>query len=184
MKKFIVILLLGGMTSLASAQVYSTKNGFIRFFSSTPVENIEAKNNQVNCALDTKLNKLVFKVLIKSFEFEKALMQEHFNENYMESDKIPNASFVGNIVNAGELNYAKAGVYKVTVEGDLNIHGVMKKVKESGTLEVSQGKIRLKSKFRVKPKDFQIKIPAAVATKIAESIEVSVDCLLSPLEKK
>jgi hypothetical protein len=166
------------------AQVLVTKNGYIRFFSTTPVENIEAKNNQVNCALDSKNNKLIFKVLIKSFVFEKALMQEHFNENYMESDKFPSASFTGKITNINELNLSKNGIYKVSVEGEMSIHGVAKNVKESGTAEVKDGKVRLKAKFNVKPKDYQIKIPAAVATKIAESIEVSVDCSLSPMDKK
>jgi len=182
------ILILTGLITILTyslgAQVFVTKNGYIRFFSTTPVENIEAKNNQVNCALDTKNNKLIFKVLIKSFVFEKALMQEHFNENYMESDKIPSASFNGKIANISELNLSKNGIYKVNVEGELNIHGVAKNVKETGTAEVKDGKIRLKAKFTVKPKDYQIKIPAAVETKIAESIEVNVNCNLSLMDKK
>ncbi|HRY32344.1 MAG TPA: YceI family protein [Bacteroidales bacterium] len=167
----------------AAAQKYITKNGKISFFSSTPIENIEAHNKQVNSALDATTGEFVFKVLMKSFAFEKALMQEHFNENYVESDKFPNATFNGKIVNLSEINFSKAGVYPVTIQGDLTIHGVTKKINEKGTVEVKDGKVNGKAKFYVKPADYNISIPKTVMKNIAESIEVTVDVMLEKLNK-
>ena len=96
------------------AQKYMTKNGNIKFYSETPMETIEATNNQVNAALDTQTGDLVFKVLIKSFQFEKALMQEHFNENYMESDKMPNSTFKGKVTNLSAIDFTKEGTYEAS----------------------------------------------------------------------
>ncbi len=163
------------------AQKYMTKNGHIRFFSSTPLENIEAHNRQVNSALDVSSGDFVFKVLIKSFEFEKALMQEHFNENYMESDKFPNASFNGKVTNISSITLTKDGTYNADVEGKLTIHGVTKDIKEKGTFTVKDGVILGFSKFNVKVADYEIKIPGAVVNNIAESIEVTVDVKLEKL---
>ena len=97
--QFSFLLIFGLLISLpAFSQKYLTKNGSIRFYSETPMETIQADNKQVNSALDVQTGDFVFKVLIKSFLFEKALMQEHFNENYMESDKMPDATFTGKIL--------------------------------------------------------------------------------------
>ena len=93
------------VASAGYSQKYITKNGYIKFYSETPMETIEAHNRQVNSALDISTGDFVFKVLIKSFEFEKALMQEHFNENYMESDKFPDATFTGKITNLSSINF-------------------------------------------------------------------------------
>jgi polyisoprenoid-binding protein YceI len=160
------------------SQKYMTKNGHIRFYSSTPMEDIEAHNRQVNAALDATTGDFVFKVLIKSFEFEKALMQEHFNENYMESHKFPNATFQGKITNLSEMNFAKDGTYNANIEGKLTIHGVTKDISEKGTFTVKDGVVQGFSKFNVKVADYEIKIPGAVVNNIAESIEVTVDVKL------
>lgn len=167
-----------------NAQVYITKTGFIKFFSSTPAENIDGRNKAVNCAYDVKNNNLVFKVLIKSFEFEKALMQEHFNENYMESEKFPSANFSGKVTNIKDVNFAKDGIYKVTVEGNLTIHGVTKKVSETGTFEVKGDKLLVKAKFNVRQADYDIKIPAAVAKSFNDFMEVTVDVTLDKMNTK
>ncbi len=169
------------ISSSAIAQKYITKNGNISFFSSTPVEDIEAHNNQVNAALDTESGDFVFKVLIKSFKFEKALMQEHFNENYMESHKYPNATFVGKLKNANEINFSKPGKYDATIAGKLTIHGVTQDITESGTFEVEGDAIHGKSKFMVRVADYDIKIPKTVINNIAKEIEVTVDVSLKPL---
>lgn len=174
----ITVILLG---TSAIAQKYITKNGNISFFSSTPVEDIEAHNNQVNAALDTDSGDFVFKVLIKSFKFEKALMQEHFNENYMESHKFPNATFVGKVENKDDIDFSKPGKYDVKISGKLTIHGVSQDISENGTFEVKEGEINGFSKFKVKVADYDIKIPKTVINNIAEEIEVTVDVNLKPL---
>jgi len=168
-------------STLANAQKYMTKSGTIKFYSETPVEKIEASNRQVNSALDFSTGNFVFKVLIRGFEFEKALMQEHFNENYMESEKFPNSTFNGRIINIKDVNLAKDGVYKVVAEGDLSMHGVTNKVKASGSLEVKGGKVSGKATFDVAPNDYNISIPKAVIKNISESIKVDVNVTLDKL---
>ena len=167
----------------AQAQKFITKSGNIRFFSSTPIEDILAHNRQVNSALDQQTGDFVFRVLMKSFQFEKALMQEHFNENYVESDKFPNATFTGKVTNIKDIDFDKNGIYNAIVEGDLTIKGVTKKVSEKGTFEVKDGKVIGKSTFNVLVEDYGIKIPGAVAKNIAKSIQIDVDVNLEKLVK-
>jgi len=182
MKKITTLLAIILLTaSLANAQKYMTKSGTIKFYSETPMEKIEATNRQANSALDFSNGNFVFKVLIRGFEFEKALMQEHFNENYMESEKFPNSTFNGKITNIKDVNLQKDGVYKVVVEGDLAMHGVTNKVKVNGTLEVKGGKVIGKAVFNVAPKDYNINIPKAVINNIAEAIQVDVNVSLDKL---
>lgn len=166
------------MAGLCFGQKYITKTAYVYFFSTTPAEDIVAKNRQVNVAFDRSNGKIIFKVLMKSFAFDKALMQEHFNKNYVESDKYPEASFKGKIINLKDINFKKGGVYKVTVEGNLNIHGVTKKIREEGTIQIKGEKIVLKAKFLVKTADYEIKIPKASINNIAETIEINVEANL------
>jgi hypothetical protein len=183
MKKITTLLVIALLTStLVNAQKYMTKGGTIKFSSETPMEKIEAVNHQANSALDFSSGNFVFKVLIRGFEFEKALMQEHFNENYMESEKFPNSTFSGKISNLKDVNLGKDGVYKVVVEGDMTMHGVTNKIKVNGTLEVKAGKVTAKSSFNVAPKDYNITIPKAVIKNIAEAIQVDVMVQLDKLE--
>ena len=180
MKKLFLLLILGAATiTFAQAQRYMTRSGRITFFSSTPLENIEAINNEVSCVIDAAKGDVALIVPIKSFKFEKALMQEHFNENYMESDTYPKAEFRGSIQNAGGVNYAKDGSYPVTVSGKLTIHGVTRNVTAPGTISVKGGQATASSKFKVRPDDYGIKIPSLVVGKIAKEIEVTVNCVLS-----
>jgi len=181
--QFSFLIIFGLLISLPGfSQKYLTKNGSIRFYSETPMETIQADNKQVNSALDVQTGDFVFKVLVKSFLFEKALMQEHFNENYLESDKFPNATFQGKIINLSSIDFSKEGTYEALVEGDLTIHGVTNKISEKGTFTVKAGdKVHGNSKFMVKPADYQIKIPNTVMKNIAETIEVTVDVELSKI---
>jgi hypothetical protein len=168
----------------ANGQKFMTKNGYIGFFSHTPVEDIKADNNQVAGALDISTGELVFQVLIKSFHFEKALMEEHFNENYMESDKFPKSTLKGKIINLSDVDFTKPGKYDVTVEGDLNIHDVTNKVSVKGTIEVVTEGINATSKFNIVPEDYKISIPGVVRDNIAKNLEVTVTMKYSPVEKK
>jgi polyisoprenoid-binding protein YceI len=179
MKKVFFLILIGIILSQGVfAQRYLTKTGKISFFSKTALENIEAHNNQVNSALDTKTGDFVFKVLMKSFEFEKALMQEHFNENYVESDKFPNATLKGKVNNVNKIDFSKNGSYNAEIEGDLTIHGVTQSVKVSGTFEVKDGKVNGKSKFTILLADYEISVPSPVVDNIAKEIEITVDVML------
>ncbi len=182
--RLILLLILGfGSTQVKSQDLYMTRNGKISFFSKTPMENIDGTNNEVLSVLDIKKGDLAFAVLVKGFHFEKALMEEHFNENYMESTKFPKATFQGKILNLGEVAFQKDGRYPVQVEGNLTIHGVIKKTTVTGEIFVSGGKVSSKSNFKIKVKDFNIEIPGVVSDKIAEDIDVTVDCAYQPKEK-
>ena len=184
MKKIILFLCLAlGFAMGLQAQRYVTKNGFIRFYSDGAIEKIEATNRQVNAALDLGTGDFVFKVLLKSFTFEKALMQEHFNENYVESDKFPNATFLGKIVNCKDVNVSKDGTYPVTVDGKLTIHGETKQVNEKGTIEVKNGKLMAKAKFNIALADYKITIPSAVANNISKTVEINIETALDKLNQ-
>lgn len=184
MKKLVVLaILIAAFSVSAIAQKFITKNGYIRFYSDAAMEKIEATNHQVNAALDLSTGDFVFKVLMKSFEFEKALMQEHFNENYIESDKYPNSIFQGKILNIKDVNQEKDGEYPVNVEGKLTIHGVTKPIKEKGVIVVGKGKVTGKSKFNVLLADYKIEIPKAVLKNIAESVEVTVEVAMDKANK-
>lgn len=184
MKKHIAAIFITCLFTIgAAAQTYITRNGRITFFSKAPVENIEANNNEVTSFLDIKKGEVAFVALIKSFKFKKALMEEHFNENYMESNTFPKAIFKGNIINLNKINFNKDGSYPVTVKGNLTLHGVVKAMEVPGTINVTSGKISAASTFNIKLKEYNIKIPAAVENKIAETISITVDCKYDPLKK-
>lgn len=165
----------------ASAQKFSTRSGNISFFSKTPMENIEATNHNVTSIVDLSTKDIAFNVLMKSFEFEKALMQEHFNEKYVHSDKYPNAKFKGKILESDDLT--RAGVHNVTVEGEMDMHGVVKKYTAKGTLDVSDAGVKGKCKFNITLADHKIEIPSVVAEKIAKAVEVTVDMDYKPMTK-
>lgn len=176
MKIILTILLLVATTSL-KAQIFLTRNGFIGFYSTTPLEDIKAENKQVYAVIETAKKILAFTLLVKGFEFPKKLMQEHFNENYIESDRFPKASFTGDYT--GNVDIRKNGVYPVTVQGQLTLHGITKPVKVPATIEVQNDKLIGSCNFQITPGDFEIKIPALVREKIAKQIDVrvQVDCV-------
>ncbi|MEO5683539.1 MAG: YceI family protein [Chitinophagaceae bacterium] len=177
MKKIYVFLMaLCCFLHVKAQQVFTTRHGQISFFSRTPMENIDALNNEVASAFNMQTGEIGFAVLIKSFHFERALMEEHFNENYMESDKMPKAGFKGKINNITSVDFTKDGSYNVTAEGEMTIHGVAKKIAVPGTIIVKGGLPQVIVKFKLAPKEYNIQIPSLVADKIAGSMNVSVDC--------
>jgi hypothetical protein len=181
MKHLMITLLMAlGISAVHAQGLYMTKNGQISFFSKTSMENIDATNNEVMSILNTQTGDLVFQVLVKGFHFQRALMEEHFNENYVESDKYPKATFKGKISNLSSVNFSKDGSYPVTVQGDLNIHNVTQKVSAPGTVTVKGGKIEAVSKFTIKLKDYAVVIPSLVADKISETLDLNVDCKYEP----
>lgn len=155
---------------------YRFESGKIHFFSEAPLENIEADAKEFVAILNPSNRKFAFSVFINKFKFEKALMQEHFNENYMESEKYPKATFSGTINENVDL--LKDSTYKVTVTGKLNIHGVEKDRTMDATVTVKNGKMDISSKFKVKLEDHDIEIPTMVVKNIAEVIDVDINATL------
>ncbi|MBK9271136.1 MAG: YceI family protein [Saprospiraceae bacterium] len=175
MQKLFFICLIGFFSLSLQAQKYFSKNASIRFYSDTPFEKIDAVNSTANTVLDISTGQIEFAVLVKGFQFEKALMEEHFNENYLESTKYPKSTFKGMIETPTSVNWSKPGSYKVNVKGKLSIHGVTKDVSIPSMFIISEDGITGKSKFKVVPGDYGIKIPSVVKDKIAQEIEISVE---------
>src|SRR5580698_718869 len=140
---FLVFLLAAVRPSNAEAQLYSTRSGFIGFYSKTPLEDVRGENGQVYAVIDAGKKNLAFSALLKGFIFVKELMQEHFNENYVESDKYPKTTFVG--AYTGEVHLDRDGVYPVMVKGNLTLHNVTRNIEVPATLEVKAGKLTGKS---------------------------------------
>lgn len=174
-----IALLLSGM---AHAQTkYMTRTGSVNFVAEGPVkDDVKAVNNQAACVLDVATGDILFQIAIKSFVFKKALMQEHFNENYMESHKYPKAVLKGKIVDMSAVNLSKNGKYPVGVSGEMEIHGVKKQVSEKGILEVKDGKILLSANFQVVLAEYGIEIPKIVEDKLAKVADVQLQMELNP----
>lgn len=165
------------ITVYTNAQdLWITRNGSISFHAGTALEDIDANNNDVASLMNIKTGEIAFTVLIKSFHFRRALMEEHFNENYMESTKFPKSTFTGKITDPSGVNFGKDGSYLVSVEGDLTIHGETRKVSAPANITVSGGKISATSTFKVMMADYKISIPGVVADKISKEAKVEVKC--------
>ncbi len=182
MKNLFILIVFASFSINISAQKFITKNGYVSFFGHTHLEDIKADNNQVASILDTSNGELVFQVLMNSFHFERALMEEHFNENYVESEKFPKSIFKGKITNLTEVKFSKSGIYNVNIDGEIEIHGVAKPLSVKGTIEIVKDGIIAKSNFNIKPEDYNITIPGVVREKIAKEMEVTVEMNYSALK--
>ena len=182
MKK--VILLIAGVviTSLTHAQIYAAKSCVTHFFSKTSMKDIEAKSNTAKPVLDAASGNFQMRVQNTSFKFESSFMEEHFNENYMESEKYPYATFKGKINE--KVDYAKDGETKVTCTGTMEMHGTTQQITISGTVTVKGKEVTLYSKFKVKPADYKIKVPSLYVKEIAEEIDVDITTVMEPYVKK
>jgi len=159
------------------AQTYVTRNGNVSFYSKTPLEDIKAENSQAFAAVDLTKKSVAFTLLQRNFLFPKQLMQEHYNENYVESDKFPKAQFSGTFT--GDIAN-RPGTYKVQVSGQLTLHGVTQPVTVPAELEMQEGKMTAKAAFAVKPSDYNIKIPSLVKDKIASQINIQIVAVCQP----
>lgn len=183
MKTIIISILIFASASLMAQEKYITRTGHVSFFSEAPMENIEAHNHQVTSILNVTNGDMVFSMLMKGFEFEKALMQEHFNESYVESEKFPKSTFKGSIQDFDMVNLKEGQKTEVEVKGDLKIHGVTKEYNVTGTIEKKEGNIMAYAQFPIKVADHDIKIPAGKVNNIAEEVEVTVDLSYEPYGK-
>lgn len=175
MHKFILLPMVALLTicSLSAQEALITRNSTTTFFSHAPLEDIEAVNNRTTAALNLEKGEIVVKMLIKHFEFENALMQEHFNENYMESEKYPSAVFQGTFTMEKPIDLNVNGEHTVQVEGTLTIHGVKQPHTGTATITVEDREVSAVTQFIARPKDFDIEIPTVVVRNIAEEIQVT-----------
>lgn len=168
--KYLITLFFICLVWTANAQLFTTQTGEISFFSKTPMEDIDAVNKQVGSIINSATNEVAVQMRVTNFIFPNKLMQEHFNENYLETDKYPNATFKGKIKESIDLKVA--GTYAVTAAGTATIHGVSRPVELKGTL-VSTGKtVALTCQFDIHLDEYKIAIPKIVFKKIAEVIKV------------
>lgn len=196
MKNLIVTVFAMLAVSSLNAQIYKAKDGGteVTFFSSSPLEDITATNKGAIVVLNSTTNDIQVRISIQNFKFKNALMEEHFNENYMETDKkvtdaSGNASYpYRNAVFKGKINekmdYTKDGETKVTVTGKMEIHGVTKDVTLDGTLTKKGHEVIVNSKFKIKVADYNIQVPSIYVKNIAEVVDVSINSTLEPFQKK
>ena len=177
----LISLLAGQFSLLAQNTVFSTKRGEVSFYSKAPLEDIEAENNMVISLINTGNNEIVVRVPIRQFQFSNKLMQGHYNENYMESERYPHATFKGRINES--IDFSKPGTYDVSATGILNVHGTNQKRVLNGKLQVANTGIKLDSKFDILLEDHKIEIPRLVFNKIAEKIAVTASFSYQPYQK-
>jgi hypothetical protein len=171
-RSLIILLVVLFQTQIISAQRYSTRDGLAEFYSHAPLEDIRAQNKKVQCLLNAETGDVAFRIRIADFQFRKKLMQEHFNEKYMESEKYPEATFTGTL---GEFSTSATAPQQVVAKGKLTIHGITHEVAIPGTVTFSAAGVRMNSKFTVKLDDYKITIPQILWQNIAEEIEVTID---------
>lgn len=177
MKNKVFLILFFILGNVVFSQKMITRAGEIKFEASVPAfEPVAAVNNSVSAILDESNGEFAALALIKAFKFKIPLMEEHFNENYMESNQFPKATFKGRIINFDISKLSASANYDL--EGDLSIHGVTKKIRTKITLAPKDGKLRVTNNFTVKAQDFNIKIPSIVKSKVSEDVNVSVDFIL------
>jgi polyisoprenoid-binding protein YceI len=160
---------------------FMTKTGRVTFFSTSILEDIEARNTAAAAVLDLSGGQLAFSVPIKEFIFKRTLMQEHFNENYMESDKYPKATFSGHFIGLDVAALADPGTHNVKVEGDLTLHGVTHHMTVPATLEMKNNQLAAFALFSVAPADYNIEIPLLVRENIAKIVSIRVGLTCDPV---
>jgi YceI-like domain len=177
MKKLLVPFFIAGACS-AFGQKYTSEKSFVSFFSSATIENITAENTKSTSLFNTTSGEIAFSIPIHDFEFAKSLMKEHFNEKYMDTEKIPNATFSGTVKG---YQPTAPGAQAATASGKLSIHGVTKDIEVPGTVEFEKDKIIVKSTFIVKLEDYKIPRPQLLWQNIAEQVEVKIEFTYKPL---
>lgn len=180
MNKAIIIIGLCLLSTTLFSQKFITQTGTITFFSEARLENIEAVNNQVSSVLNAGNGELAFSLLMKAFTFEKALMQEHFNEKYVESPKYPKATFKGKLTDF-DISALTESAQTYSVQGELTMHGKTVKVESTALLKRTTTGVHGTCTFTVLLADFDIKIPSAVADNLSNTIEIQVDVSYEPL---
>ncbi len=178
----LISMIMTGTEGLQAQSKYRTKGGVVNFNASTPLQDIEAVNEAVNAIMEAETGRFAVVMLIKDFEFPRKLMQEHFNENYMETETYPKSTFSG-VIEDFDLDSVGSNEIKKTVKGELTIHGVKRSRSEEITLRKKGNTIHLESSFIVRPEEHDIEVPKIVFAKIAQEVEVTIDLQLLPDSK-
>jgi hypothetical protein len=178
MRKFVALFLPFILFGKSDAQIYIADSCRINFFSAAAVENIAAVNTVSKPIMNTASGEIEISISNQEFIFKKKLMQEHFNEDYMESDKYPHTVFKGKVNE--KIDYTKDGINNVTVTGTMDMHGVKKDITIPGTITIKDGKIKLKADFVAKLVDYNIKIPSVLGNNVAEQIAISLTAGMKP----
>ena len=168
--------------SVTSGQKFYTKTGHVHFLSEAPIETIQSDNNNAYVVLDGASGQFEFSVLIKGFNFEKALMQQHFNENYLESDKYPKSVAKGSVLNWSAIRLDSDHEYNVNVGGQLTIHGITKPFSTQGKLVIKDGMISIFSTYTIVIADYEIEVPKVVRDNISKTVKVTVSADLQPMK--
>ena len=168
--------------AVSSQTIYSVEKGDVTFYSYAPLEDIKAESKQVNGLINTLTGEIAFIIPMRSFHFPKSLMEEHFNEKYIESEKFPQASYKGKINE--KIDFSATGVFQLTTSGILSLHGKEKEINEKGTIEISKEKITLTTEFNVAISDFNIKIPQLLFNNVADTVQVKLKANYVPYKKK
>jgi polyisoprenoid-binding protein YceI len=182
MKNILLILVIAFKANQSFAQIFMASKTEISFYSATPVEDIKAKNINATSILNTTNNEIVFKVPNTGFKFDNSLMEDHFNENYMETPKFPTSEFKGKINES--IDYKQEGSHDVTVTGKMKIHGKEVDKTYKGKIIIKGTDISVDAKFEVALKEHDIKVPKLVVKNIAENIETTIHAEYKPYEKK
>lgn len=182
--RYILLTIFTGLLLSSYAQKYITKTGTIEIYSKTPLFTIEGVNKKVASILNAETGEIVASTLIRSFKFEEALVEEHFNENYLEPHKFPKSIFKGKITDYKKVDFSKDGKYNISIEGKLTIHGVTNYIKEKGSLLIKDGGISAKSEFPVSLKAHKVKIEPAYKKAIKDDILLKIHFDYKPYNKK
>jgi polyisoprenoid-binding protein YceI len=177
MKNTLLVLFTTTLLSSAFAQKYTVEKSSVLFYSHATIEDITAVNKKSSAIFDASTGEIVFSIPIAEFQFAKSLMQEHFNEKYMDTEKYPKSTFKGKV---SGFDANATGTQNAKASGKLLIHGVERDVEIPGTIEKSGDKLLFKSKFIVKLEDYKVDRPQLLWQNIAEQVEVTIDFVFKP----
>jgi polyisoprenoid-binding protein YceI len=178
---FVFIICLG-FTGKINAQIYMADSCRVGFFSAATIEDIAAVNTSAKPIMSAATNEIDVKINNQLFKFKKELMQEHFNEEYMETSKYQYTTFTGKINET--VDYHKDGATQITVTGTMDMHGVKKAVTIPGTITVQNGLLFLKTTFNAKLADYNIKVPSVLGSNIAEQVAITLTATMKPYNTK
>jgi YceI-like domain len=164
-------------------EIYTAKNASVAFFAGTVMEDIDGKSKQIISFLNTKTGEVAVSIDNKSFKFKSNLMEEHFNENYMETEKYPKTEFKGKIDNVATINFTNPNFFDVTISGTLTTHGVSQPKTIQARLKNNNGVLEGTAKFSVVLEDHKIDRPKIVWQKLAEKIDITANLFYEPLKK-